>query len=103
MANPDARLKYLFLHNSEDPVTAVPKFEAFLNEVGVPEGNKKVERDFFYQWSNQHPGDGVLFTSRERIMPFELYTRAFVFNKGEELANQIWKPPPLPGFQNLNA
>ena len=94
MANRNARLKYLFLHNSEDPVTAVPKFDAFLNEVGVPEEEKKFERDFFDQWRNQHPGDGVLFTSRVRIMPYELYTRAFVINIGEELANQIWRPPP---------
>lgn len=103
MANRNARLKYLFLHNSEDPVTAVPKFDAFLNEVGVPEDQKDVERDLFDQWRNNHLGDGVLFTSRERIMPNELYTRAFVFNRGEELANQIWRPLPVPGVQNLAA
>ena len=103
MANPNARLKYLFLNNSEDPVTAVPKFEAFLNEVGVPKEKKDVERDFFDQWRNQHPGDGVLFTSRERQMPYELFTRAFVVNKGEELVNNVWQPPPLPKIQNLTA
>ena len=103
MANPKARLKYLFLLKSEDPVTAVPKFNAFLNEVGVPDGEKKIERDFFDQWRNHHPGDGVLFTSRERKMPYELYTRAFVVNQGEELVNQLWRPPPQPGFRNLTA
>ena len=99
MANPNARLKYLFLHNSEDPVKAVLKFNAFLSEVGVPDDKANFERDFFDQWGHRNLGVGVLFTSRERQMPFELFTRAYVV-RDEEMVNRLWKPPPERGIQN---
>lgn len=100
MANPNARLKYLFLHNSEDPVKAVLKFNAFLSEVGVPDDKANFERDFFDQWGHRNLGVGVLFTSRERQMPHESFTRAYVVNISEELVNKVWKPPPERGIQN---
>ena len=48
MANPNARLKYLFLLNSEDPVKAVIKFNEFLREVGVPEDEANIERNLIW-------------------------------------------------------
>ena len=99
MANPNAHLKHLLLLNSEDPVNAVKKFNAFLKEVGVPDDKANIERDFFYQWEHNNLGVGVLFTSRERRMPYELFTRAYVVGD-EELVNRLWKPPPETGIQN---
>lgn len=100
MANRNARLKYLFLLNSEDSVNAAIKFNEFLREVGVPENQAKIERDFFDQWGHKNLGVGVLFTSRERQMPYELFTRAYVVNISGELVNKVWKPPPKHGIQN---
>ena len=103
MANPNARLKYLFLLNSEDSVKAVIKFNEFLREVGVPEDEANIERDFFDQWGHKNLGVGVLFTSRERQGPDELFTRAYVVNISKELVNKVWKPPPERGIQNKTA
>ena len=100
MANPNAHLKHLFLPNSEDSVQAVKKFNAFLREVGVPEDKEIIERDFFGQWEPKNLGVGVLFTSRERRGPDELFTRAYVVNGSEELVNRLWKPPPVCGIRN---
>ena len=100
MANPNAHLKHLFLPNSEDSVEAVIKFNAFLREVGVPEDKEIIERDFFGQWEPKNLGVGVLFTSRERRGPDELFTRAYVVNISKELVNKVWKPPPERGIRN---
>ena len=100
MANPNAHLKHLFLPNSEDSVEAVKKFNAFLREVGVPEDKEIIERDFFGQWEPKNLGVGVLFTSRERRGPDELFTRAYVVNISKELVNKVWKPPPERGIRN---
>ena len=102
MANPNVHLK-LFLLNSEDPVTAAPRFEQFVRDIGGNKQDETVERSLFQMWARDRAGDGILFQKRKQRLQNGSFISAHVVHIGKELVNKSRQRRPVPEIQNKTA